>query len=69
MSIEECSNYCLSALGYSLFGVEYGGERYCGDELQSGSVLVDDEDCNMACPGNAAEMCGAGNRLSVYQKT
>lgn len=25
--------------------------------------------CNMACNGNAAEMCGGPNRLTVYQST
>ncbi|KAK1762165.1 WSC domain-containing protein [Phialemonium atrogriseum] len=69
MTVEICADYCLDQQGQTMFGLEYGGECYCSDELQSGSVLVDDEDCNMACPGNAAEMCGAGNRLSVYQKT
>jgi hypothetical protein len=54
---------------YSHFGVEYGGECYCGDVINTGSVLTTLSDCSFICPGNAYEYCGAGNRLEMYELT
>ena len=54
---------------YSHFGVEYGGECYCGDVINTGSVLATLSDCSFICPGNAYEYCGAGNRLEMYELT
>lgn len=67
MTVDMCAKYCFD-LGYNLLGVEYGGECYCGNELQAGSVTATASDCNMACAGNASQSCGAGNRLNVYQR-
>lgn len=67
MAVEICATYCLTTKNYNLFGVEYGGECYCGNQLQPGSVAAPLSDCSFPCPGNAAEKCGAGNRLNVYQ--
>jgi hypothetical protein len=66
MTIEICANFCIVQQGQQLFSVEYGGECYCGDALNAGSVSTVSSDCNMPCGGNAAELCGAGNRLNVY---
>lgn len=55
-------------MGYKYWGVEYGGECYCGDSWGDGSVDADENDCNFACPGDKLEFCGAGNRLSSYEK-
>ena len=41
---------------------------YCGDSFNIGSTEVSVSDCNMACAGNGLELCGAGNRLSVYAR-
>ncbi|KAK3943074.1 hypothetical protein QBC46DRAFT_447135 [Diplogelasinospora grovesii] len=67
MTIELCEKFCFTTNSYTLAGVEYGGECYCGDQLQAGSVAAPASDCSMACGGNSSEICGAGNRLSVYQ--
>ena len=37
-----------------------------GNTLHDASQGADD-DCNMACAGNRAELCGGGNRIQVYQ--
>ncbi|KAL8830298.1 MAG: hypothetical protein Q9191_001507 [Dirinaria sp. TL-2023a] len=66
MTVEKCAAACVA---YSRFGVEYGRECYCGDSLNSGSVMAPESDCSFPCPGNATETCGAGNRLDVYRKT
>lgn len=40
-----------------------------GDSLQNGQDPAPDGSagCNMACNGNATEICGSSNRLSMYQ--
>ncbi|KAI9745488.1 MAG: hypothetical protein M1818_001022 [Claussenomyces sp. TS43310] len=66
MTVEICAEFCTPL--FSMFGLEYGGECYCGDLLQQGSVPASTTDCNMACDGNQYEYCGAGNRLDVYRR-
>jgi len=64
MTVEACEAFCSPA--YTIFGVEYAYECYCGDSLEAGSVLTAETDCNTACGGNATELCGGSNRLNVY---
>jgi hypothetical protein len=45
-----------------------GGECYCGNSLNAGSVLANTGDCSMTCDGNALEYCGGPNRLDLYKK-
>ncbi|KUJ22208.1 uncharacterized protein LY89DRAFT_729673 [Mollisia scopiformis] len=63
MTLEICAADCQ---GYTYFGVEYGGECYCGYVFEAGSVNATESDCSFLCPGNSLEFCGAGNRLSTY---
>lgn len=63
MTLEQCASNCS---GFKYWGVEYGGECYCGNSFGTGSVAAKEEDCGFLCPGNNLEYCGAGNRLSVY---
>ena len=65
MTNEICAHFCLFR-GYLFFGTEYGGECYCGTALPT-SATAPETDCSMPCDGNSTEICGAGNRLSVYQ--
>ncbi|KAI9785690.1 MAG: hypothetical protein M1839_008707 [Geoglossum umbratile] len=65
MTIEMCAARCAA---FTWFGAEYGRECYCGDSLNTGSALAATQsDCNMVCPGNTLEFCGAGNRLQMYK--
>lgn len=64
MTIESCMANCA---GYIYFGVEYGRECYCGNSFTTGSVPAPATDCSFTCPGDATELCGAGNRLSIYK--
>lgn len=66
MTLETCASNCS---GFLYWGVEYGGECYCGNSLSSGSVLAATTDCSFTCPGNKVEYCGAGNRLQMYKLT
>lgn len=66
LTVESCVQSCYGQ-GYSVAGMEYSTQCFCGNAIYSGGTLASsDTDCNMPCGGNAKEMCGAGNRLSVY---
>lgn len=66
-TVETCISACAKQ-GYTLAGVEYGGECWCDTSLNNNGALVSDG-CNMNCRGNAAETCGGSNRLSLYTPT
>ena len=52
---------------FSLFGLEYGGECYCGNTLSQGAFPeIFPSSCSIPCAGNTGEMCGGQNRLSLY---
>ncbi|MCJ1369596.1 hypothetical protein MMC20_000808 [Loxospora ochrophaea] len=66
MTVDLCAQLMSQ---YAYFGVEYSTECYGANSLSTGSILASSNDCSMLCGGNATEYCGAGNRLSLYQKT
>ena len=67
MTVELCLAACLAG-GYTLAGLEYAGECYCDNSLHNGGgpAVDGNAQCDMACNGNAAEMCGGPNRLNMY---
>ncbi|KAM7198966.1 WSC domain containing protein [Rhypophila sp. PSN 637] len=65
LTLEGCAIGCV---GYKYWGVEYGRECFCGNTIQPAAELKADSECNMVCAGNAAELCGAGNRIMVYER-
>ncbi|KAL8894926.1 MAG: hypothetical protein Q9207_008363 [Kuettlingeria erythrocarpa] len=65
MTVEKCAAACSK---FSLFGLEYGRECFCGNSLNEGSVPAPEEQCSFKCPGNPDEKCGAGSRLNVYER-
>ncbi|KAL0940159.1 copper radical oxidase [Colletotrichum truncatum] len=66
MTIEGCVIACLAA-GYTVAGVEYAQECWCGNTIQNGGVAtLPGDGCNMPCRGNTIETCGGSNRLNVY---
>ena len=62
MTVEKCAMHCQST-GANYFGLEYARECYCGSSLQP---AVRSNGCDTPCSGNANEICGGGNALSVY---
>jgi hypothetical protein len=60
----KCIAYC-GAAGFSMAGTEYGGQCFCGDQLNGSSKLAESE-CSMPCEGDASETCGGSMTLSVY---
>ncbi len=60
----KCTAYC-GAAGFSMAGTEYGGQCFCGDQLNGSSKIAESE-CSMPCEGDATETCGGSMALSVY---
>ena len=60
----QCPALCKAA-GYKLAGTQYSDQCWCGDSL-NGAQPISNNECNMQCLGNAAEMCGGPYRNSVY---
>lgn len=65
MTIESCVAVCKTA-GYSVAGMQYHTQCYCGNEIINAGTTAPESDCNTPCGGNSAEMCGGGNRFSIY---
>lgn len=66
MTVELCGTFCK---GYNFFGIEWSGECYCGNEIGKESLLKEDKECGLTCPGNYKQLaCGEGQRLSIYKK-
>jgi len=71
-SQQECSRLC-AAKGYSLMGLEYGGECWCGHQLKSAYqyAKVSDSECSgmqHLCAGGAAQpLCGNGWRTAISE--
>lgn len=63
MTVEKCTTL---AKGYQFAGVEYYGECYWGN-FATYNTSENLGDCNAFCDGNAAEVCGGGNRILIYQ--
>lgn len=65
MTVQSCISYC-DGLGYIYAGVEWYQECYCGNNIINGNTQTTATDCSFPCTGDATEVCGAGNRLSMY---
>ncbi|KAI9673291.1 MAG: hypothetical protein M1829_004356 [Trizodia sp. TS-e1964] len=68
MTLELCAAFCVGTVYY---GLENGGECYCGNTIDPGALAVPTENnCITPCSGNIAEICGGahGGRgyISVY---
>ncbi|CDZ96275.1 Glycoside hydrolase, family 71 [Phaffia rhodozyma] len=64
MTIESCEVYCRS-MSYTIAGLEYGSQCYCGNDFTSG-LGVAASGCSTACAGNSSEICGGAYLLSAY---
>jgi hypothetical protein len=69
MTVESCIKAC-EARGFSIAGLEYARQCFCGNSLPASAQPTPGVigDCTMPCTGNANQKCGAGNRLSLYEK-
>ncbi|KOS19608.1 putative fungistatic metabolite [Escovopsis weberi] len=67
MTVAKCTAGCQSA-GFSLAGVEYAGECYCGNQISNGAKPDASGGCTMTCNGNGTEFCGGPGHLNLYSK-
>ncbi|KAF7440239.1 hypothetical protein PC9H_000583 [Pleurotus ostreatus] len=66
LSVNSCISSC-SARGFVYAGTEYGKECWCGSVLASGAARAAESDCKMTCSGQASDICGGSNRMSLYR--
>ncbi|GFZ47912.1 hypothetical protein JCM24511_05659 [Saitozyma sp. JCM 24511] len=64
VDVETCVAACQTG-GYTLAGVEYADQCFCGNAPQNSGGPVSDG-CTMTCAGNSSELCGGPYRLNVY---
>ncbi|KAF8151649.1 hypothetical protein B0H34DRAFT_801346 [Crassisporium funariophilum] len=67
-TVTSCIAQCV-ALNFTLAGMEFADECYCGNTLVDGAVPAVESTCNMGCAGNSTQACGGPNRVSVYSST
>ena len=63
-SPDQCDQLC-SDLGFSLYGVEYSNECFCGNDMPSDDRKIDMSLCNMPCTGDASLMCGGSFAINI----
>ncbi|KAK6526114.1 hypothetical protein TWF281_011151 [Arthrobotrys megalospora] len=60
-----CAAIC-STHGYTYYGVEYGRECYCDNAINPASFQVLSGECDVACAGDSAQICGGRDRINIY---
>lgn len=66
LTLQSCVAHCVSG-GYTIAGLEYSTQCFCDNAIHNGGVLAgSDSDCNTPCRGDSTQMCGGGNRVSLY---
>ncbi|WWC62263.1 uncharacterized protein I303_104859 [Kwoniella dejecticola CBS 10117] len=60
-----CASYC-SSNGYTLAGLQFSQECWCGSVLSNGASLYKTStSCNMPCKGDSSTLCGGRNAISL----
>ncbi|KXN83001.1 Putative fungistatic metabolite, partial [Leucoagaricus sp. SymC.cos] len=67
LTVEACIQTC-DAQNFTVAGLEFATQCFCGPNLIAGAVPADESSCNMGCSGNTTEACGGPSRTSVYTK-
>lgn len=67
-TIEGCTVACFNS-GFPYAGVEYSNECYCDSIIRNSGGPAPDGNalCDMACSGDASEICGGPNRLNMFR--
>ena len=68
ITASNCAAYC-DKQGFSMSGVEFATQCYCGNSLKGGSSPVSDDKCNMPCAGDKTQTCGGSLALNVATKS
>ncbi|KAI8806739.1 WSC domain-containing protein [Cladochytrium replicatum] len=65
MTVEKCTSFC-SAKGYTLAGLEYSNECWCGNKIEFSNSPIAENECDLKCAGNAQQTCGGEDAISVW---
>jgi hypothetical protein len=66
LTVESCVDTC-AALGFSISGLEYHTQCFCGNQIGNGGTKATSEsECNTPCGGNPSQDCGGPNRMSIF---
>lgn len=65
LSAESCVGFCATR-GYAVAGMEDGRTCSCEDKLSLVAEELNIAECNVVCPGNKREFCGAYAKTLVY---
>lgn len=63
-TVQGCASYCLPK--YPYFGVEDGGDCWCGETFNSALTVLDPKSCNTNCTGSELEPCGGLSAIEVF---
>jgi hypothetical protein len=63
MTVQYCSSMCK---GFKFFGLQNGGECYCGNDYGEQGGKVPEANCDEICQGSPIEICGGDERNSIY---
>ena len=58
-------DYC-SEQGYSIAGVQYTRECWCGSTDPTEEQFAPAADCDQPCSGDESQFCGGSCRMNVY---
>jgi len=65
-TVGNCIDSCI-AEGYSIAGLEFAQQCWCGNTIGNGAESIDLNDCTLACSGDNTECCGGADALLLYQ--
>ncbi|KAH8991415.1 WSC domain-containing protein [Lactarius hatsudake] len=65
VTVESCVSACKSQ-SFTIAGLEYARECWCGNEVRIPGVPISQGACNQACIGDNTEVCGGPNALQLY---
>ncbi|KAF8258448.1 WSC domain-containing protein [Lactarius quietus] len=68
VTVESCVSACQSQM-FTIAGLEYAQECWCGNEINSPGAPISQSSCNQACTGNSTEVCGGPDALQLYKFT
>lgn len=63
-----CAGVCGMS-NFMFFGVEYGNECWCGNDITPGAKFVDSSKCNLPCAGDKTTNCGGQLAMSLWNGT
>ena len=64
-SVDNCAAFCTANGATKFFGIEYYGQCFCGNSLDSTSVPS--TGCNYPCDLNSTQVCGGNGVLDLYE--